>query len=341
MTRPICKTCTIHSRECVYSNLPPKPRPSKALIRAAETRKRALELLLIKLKQCPEEQRHDVLASFEVLGNSVKVVDPAPEDDGILNVASQTLGSPLVETNSGDVADSQDMSDDEDDETLLTEHKGAEYLSLDEHGQIGAFGPTSALHDPVESPSTGNQPLQNLANQLFVNAALQRQFESTIWSFSDIDGVPIELATHLHDLHWNRQHHTFLLTYRPLYTRDLISGGPYWSKFLSNAIFASASKFSNRPEVRDNPNDPRTSGGRFLRRCEELLVEESPFEQSSIPTAARLMLLSSTFLARSEVSKGWKYGGLVIRMIFDLSLHLDCERPSVTTEDIEIRQRVF
>lgn len=339
--RPACKACVVHERECIYSSAPPKPRPSRALIKAAEVRKRVLEQVLIKLKTCAKEERDDILASLEVVGTSINVPGSPSAASETLEDGSQLVVAARSERNSGEAAASQITSDDEEDDTLLTEREVAQFLSLDEDGQIGALGPTSALHNPVEAPDADMQPQRNLANQLFVNAVLQRQFESKIWTLNNIDGVSIELATHLHDLHWNRQHHTLLLTYRPLYTRDLLSGGPYWSKFLSNAIFASVSKFSNRPEVRDDPSDPRTSGGRFLRRCDALLIEESPFDHSSIPTAIGLMLLSSTYLARGDVSKSWKYCGLAIRMMFDLGLHLDCARPGLTAADMEIRRRVF
>ena len=45
----------------------------------------------------------------------------------------------------------------------------------------------------------------------------------------DFDGVDPELAWHLLDLHWNRQHHAFMVTYRPAFMRDMASGGPYFS----------------------------------------------------------------------------------------------------------------
>ena len=82
---------------------------------------------------------------------------------------------------------------------------------------------------------------------------------------------------HLLDLHWNRQHHTFLLTYRPAFMGDLVHGGPYYSKLLLNAMFACASKYSDRVELRDDHANPLTAGGRFFRRCDELLAENPPW----------------------------------------------------------------
>ena len=146
---------------------------------------------------------------------------------------------------------------------------------------------------------------------------------------------------HLLDLHWNRQHHTFLLTYRPAFMRDLTSGGPYCSKFLLNAIFACASKYSDRIELRDDPSDPRTTGGRFFRRCEELMLQDPPWEHSSISMLVGLLLLGSTFVSLGKISKGWSYTGLAIRMVYDLGLHLDLKKPGCTAEDTEVRKRVY
>lgn len=213
----------------------------------------------------------------------------------------------------------------------------APFVSIDDQGQVGIFGPTSALHDNTR-PSQKKQPLPHEgSNELIANAILQRQREYDLQYHSNLDGVPTELALHLLDLHWNRQHHTFLLTYRPAFTRDLMNNGPYYSKFLLNAIFATASKYSERVSVRDDPSDPHTAGGRFFRRCKELLDTE----RSSIPTIVGLLLLGSTYIGRGEISKGWIHTGLATRMVYDLGLHLDIRKPDVKPEDVEIRRRVY
>lgn len=218
------------------------------------------------------------------------------------------------------------------------------HVSVDDYGQVGVFGLTSTLHEHQGqlSKSTATNPIaEESSYQLIANAALERQKEFRIRLLPDIDGVPIHIATHLLDLHWNRQHHTFLLTYRPALMRDLLHGGPYCSKLLLNAIFACASKYSDRTYLRDDPADPLSAGGRFLQRCEELITTESPFGRPSIPTVVAFLLLGSTFIARGDISKGWSYTGFAARMVYDLGLHLDCRKPRASLEDIEIRRRVF
>ncbi len=203
------------------------------------------------------------------------------------------------------------------------------------------FGLTSTLHNPATASLPKRRPKDEIRNQLIANAALERKKEFSIRLLPDIDVVPINLAMHLLDLHWNRQHHTFLLTYRPAFMRDLVHGGSYYSKLLLNAILACASKYSDRVELRDDHANSLTAGGRFFRRCDQLLVENPPWDQSSIPTVVEFLLLGSTFISRGKNSKGWSYSGFAIRMAFDLGLHLDCRKPESTAEDIEIWKRVY
>lgn len=120
----------------------------------------------------------------------------------------------------------------------------------------------------------------------------------------DFDGVDPELGKHLLSLHWNRQHHSFLITYRPAFMRDMACGGPYFSPLLLNAIFFGASKFSSRPEVRRDPNDVRTAGWVFRQRVRDLLGGE--LDQSKITTIqALLVMASSLFALGDERSAAW------------------------------------
>ena len=153
-----------------------------------------------------------------------------------------------------------------------------------------------------------------------------------------------ELGMHLLSLHWNRQHHAFLISYRPVFMRDMAHGGPYFSKLLLNAIYFGASKFSSRTEVRSDPADVRTAGWAYRQRAKELLV--SAMDTSSITTIQALLLMtSSLFALGEEKSAAWLYAGLAFRMIIDLGIHVDVSSSSNThqlsEEDMEIRRRVF
>lgn len=217
------------------------------------------------------------------------------------------------------------------------------FISIDEEGKLASYGPSSALQSslPHTHVSKNVPDTEHQRNSLIANAVISRQKEHMLYSQSDLDGVPTDLALHLLDMHWNRQHHTFLLTYRPAIMRDLISGGPYASRFLLNAIFACSAKYSRRVEVQDVPDDTSTAGAHWFRRCDQLLYEDKLLLSPSISTVVGLTLLGSTYNARGEISKGWLLQGYAFRMAYDLGLHLDKVSTTQNAEEAEIRRRVF
>jgi hypothetical protein len=160
----------------------------------------------------------------------------------------------------------------------------------------------------------------------------------------DFDGVDPELGMHLLSMHWNRQHHAFLITYRPAFMRDMACQGPYFSKLLLNAIYFSASKFSPRPELRTSRDHVRTVGLPFRQRVRELLG--GALDRSEITTIQALLIMtSSLFALGDERSAAWLYAGTAFRMIIDLGLHVDdlswFSTHRLSEEDFEIRRRVF
>lgn len=212
---------------------------------------------------------------------------------------------------------------------------------------MGAAGPTHIHHSHHHPPPHGVTPSADaqstLRYQLIANAAMSRQQEYRLRLLPTIRGVPAELALHLLDLHWNRQHHTYLLTYRPAFMRELVDGGNYCTDFLLYAVFACASKFSERIELRTDPADPETTGQDFFRRCEDIIARDAVLSQSRIPTIVGLLMLGATYNARGCTSKGWLYTGYALRMVFDLGLHIEEKGDStgLKPEEIEIRRRVF
>ena len=160
----------------------------------------------------------------------------------------------------------------------------------------------------------------------------------------DFDGVDPELGMHLLSMHWNRQHHAYLITYRPAFMRDMACQGPYFSKLLLNAIYFGASKFSPRPEFRGNREHLRSVGLPFRQRVRDLLGEA--LDKIEITTIQALLIMtSSLFALGDERSAAWLYAGIAFRMIIDLGLHVDDRFRFATNqlseEDIEIRRRVF
>lgn len=217
------------------------------------------------------------------------------------------------------------------------------------HGRTSTLFDENADRSAAESRPS--MPEEWIEKGLLAEATRQRQLEDLNFRNGtlDFDGVEPELGMHLLSLHWNRQHHSFLITYRPAFMRDMASQGkgPYFSKLLLNAIYFGASKFSPRhEEVRRVANDVRTAGWKFRQRVRELLGEA--LDKSEITTIqALLVMTNSLFALGDERSAAWVYAGIAFRMIIDLGLHVDTlalastGTRKVSDEDYEIRRRVF
>ncbi|KAJ5556677.1 hypothetical protein N7494_000592 [Penicillium frequentans] len=319
---------------CVYHDGPRRQRPSAARIDFLEGERSALEDMLTHLKDADDAQRKDLLESMAVLDGRVLVFRPNMiPTDGERHMM-EILSPQKRGGNAAHHKNSPSRHDDHD-PRLEDGDPGAQYLLTirkkpARRAMVQSSMSSERFHH--EQPHASTDSLQN---QLFANAAVERQREHLLRGLSTIRGVPQELALHLLDLHWSRQHHTFLLTYRPTFMRELEHGGPYCSDLLLYAVFACASKFSERPDL--------GVGQRFFARCDELLLHEGLIIQSSIPTVIALVMLGSTFIASGMTSKGWLYTGYAIRMIYDLGLYLEppTKANKFNIEEIEIRRRVF
>ncbi|KAI1612428.1 fungal-specific transcription factor domain-containing protein [Exophiala viscosa] len=327
-------------------------RPTLARIHELQIQASAQDAFIAKLKLASGIERERLLSSTSIIEGRVKLPEPSPSQSGEpLQLSSSLESNPPRTTLSGADSGANETTERTHDLEGLDDSSGDDldigpFLSMDEAGKPSSFGPSSALHYYPANGSSSSHSTRSLArdhirNALIAEAALQRQNERQLALCPNIHGVPTELALHLLELHWSRQHHTLLLTYRPAITRDLLQGGPNCSRFLLYALCACASKFSSRIEIRDDPGDVSTAGRAFFRRCDELLAEDTLLIHPTVPTVIGLLLLGSSYNAKGETSKGWLYTGYALRMIYDLGLHLDPKETVDSPEQVEIRRRVF
>ncbi|TKY89345.1 hypothetical protein EX895_001876 [Sporisorium graminicola] len=224
-------------------------------------------------------------------------------------------------------------------------------------GEDGGVAPGRLANDGAASSTGGMDARQRqrvsldpalLTDRLTSLAARERQQEvmNVVAGKMDFDGVEPELAIHLLNLHWNRQHHAYLVTYRPLFMRDMAAPtgkAKYFSKLLFHAILFGAAKFSDRiDQVRSDVNDPSTAGLQFLERVQQLLPEA--LIKSRITTVQALLLLACTHYARGSESAAWLHSGLAFRMAIDLGMNEDSVQlvasGNMALEELELRRRV-
>ncbi|KAG8156887.1 hypothetical protein KVR01_013300 [Diaporthe batatas] len=205
-------------------------------------------------------------------------------------------------------------------------------LAVAQDGGVSVHGASSLLHHGnkvAEKSPAAPKPDQQLRNaeskaRLMSYAAIQRQREGLHYrhppATMDLDGVDVELARHLLDLHWNRQHYAYLLTYRPAIMDSLASGGRWCNKLLLNAMYYTSCLYSDRECLRTTPTDTQSAGDRFYHRFRTLLVDE--IVNPSIPSAAALLLVGAALVSQGRQSAGWTLCGTAYRMIIDLGCHL-------------------
>lgn len=230
-----------------------------------------------------------------------------------------------------------------------------------DEAEIQIYGGTSLLRDHFSGNFWSNAPtadeadgsLQSAARDRLISlAALSRQKEIILCSNPsmaaniDFDGVPMDMAMHLLDLHWNRLHLIYLQTYRPAIMDSLINNGPYVSKLLLNAIYLQSSLYSDRKGLGMDAQDPETTGMAFYERFKSLVVE--CIDQPSMPTVVGLLICGACLVPYGKQSAGWVYSGMAYRMMVDLGYHLNIpKRPEkeakfgLSATDIEIRRRVY
>jgi len=111
---------------------------------------------------------------------------------------------------------------------LAAEHTTID-ISVDEHGEIQYYGPTSAVHDPVQSDSPMSQSLSVSVRTFTTNDArsslASHARESTMWEEFAVEnvslqtGIPRQIIPKLLHLHWTWVAPMFMWIYKPAFIR--------------------------------------------------------------------------------------------------------------------------
>lgn len=373
--RPVCTTCGSKGYDCEY---PRDAR--KTAVRTKKDDVRLLQKQLEAVKQqlrdkSTENQRVSNLiepsAEAACLGNSpITLQEHASNTGGHHNSPDsstvRTLSSPQRSRNEISNYGVNHSSNHLGRPTASTLDEGLQMPPFPEQERENesssqahspqVYGATSLLHDQTSrsplanSQSTGTEVAalseDAMRDRLISYAAIRRQEEIVLLSSPsisaniDFDGVPMDTAMHLLDLHWNRQHLSYLLTYRPAIMDSLIRNGPYVNKLLLNAIYFQSSLYSNRICVRSDPPN-QTVGMAFYDRFKAFLPRY--IDEPSIPTIVALLTCGACLVPHGKQSAGWIFCGIAYRMITDLGCHLDihhrASNAGLTAIDMEIRKR--
>ena len=147
------------------------------------------------------------------------------------------------------------------------------------------------------------------------------------------------LVGHLMALYFCWQHPVFVLLSKECFLHDMSKGRTkYCSPLLVNALLSVACGFSDRPELRTDPDDSKTAGDLFFAEARRLLFED---ESSSLTTVQALALMGLREVSCGRDSSGFHYTGRCIRMAIELGLHLADVNPALTPTEVEVRKITF
>ncbi|OQV03677.1 Fungal specific transcription factor domain-containing protein [Cladophialophora immunda] len=184
-------------------------------------------------------------------------------------------------------------------------------LCTDRAGRLHFYGPSSSLHT-AESISSWF----TFTDAIYTETPHQTARE-----------LPVQLQEHLLDQYWKFQHGVIQVVNREAFLNDMKVGRcQYYSKALLYAIFASAARVSDYPEIRALVVPPEAGSLRFeepyLFKKASTLVEEELRHDASVTTVQALALLSvlCCCYAGSD-GRGWMDSGRAVRLAFEFGLN--------------------
>jgi hypothetical protein len=210
-----------------------------------------------------------------------------------------TSRSPMILT--GTQADATDAMSAPDDERNLIHHLTQIYGHLDiaEDGHLRYFGAPSyfnLLRRPQYEPKTEAEKTNDIE--------LHEQEISS--------GLSLDTQNHLLDLFWTWQNPWQYLVHKRLFCEALERRlyDDYCTPLLLQSILALSARYSDRAEVRDDPDQPHTAGNALADQAKAILH----FEMES-PTTSTVVAIAILALREMSVNKealGWTLAGTCI-----------------------------
>lgn len=194
-----------------------------------------------------------------------------------------------------------------------------------------AYGKSSGLHFRSRVPHTGRR-----------NLVQTRLYDDSTWSSVTSDG---EFVRHLLHLYFSWSHPFHPVGSRDLFYQSFERGDcDHCSPLLVNAILALACHFSDRPQARTNPLDPRTAGNAFWVEAKRLLDDAESAETPSITTPQALSIMSMREISMGRDRSGYGYNRRCMTMVIEMGLHLHLplhEKAKLTAEELHQRGVTF
>ncbi|KAE8398986.1 fungal-specific transcription factor domain-containing protein [Aspergillus pseudonomiae] len=219
-----------------------------------------------------------------------------------------------------------------------------ESLNFDQDGEMRYFGPTSGRLQ-FQGSSSNRVSIDGSA----FSVSPPDQVSDSYGYIDPIDpitagmGVPKDVQDHLIDLYFRWEQPWYAVVDEELFRESMNNGGRYWTPLLHNCILALGSRYSDRVDVRSDPDDPNTAGKAFLEEAKTQLHRE--MERPSLTTIQALGLIGMVYIAMGADAAGWLHHGMANRLSLDMGLNLDPagfeETNAMTPREIQLRRQIY
>ncbi|RDA88325.1 hypothetical protein CP532_5545 [Ophiocordyceps camponoti-leonardi (nom. inval.)] len=216
-------------------------------------------------------------------------------------------------------------------------------LKIDDRGSITYHGTTSFFNLPSDRP-----PASDLLAPAETDLRRRERLVNNAWqqrALENMSEIPEPFQYLLH-VHWCWIQPMFNFIYRPAFTRDMQSLGPYYSHTLLNAVISHSIRWGQSDPSTKRLLDQSYEGGAvFAQHTRSMVFDELSRGVCTIPTVQTLLLLSAQECSLGNSTQAWTYSGLAFRLIDHLGICVDGRRfpgsVPLTDEELEIRHRVF
>ncbi|KAK0391863.1 hypothetical protein NLU13_1362 [Sarocladium strictum] len=218
-------------------------------------------------------------------------------------------------------------------------------LKVDDKGAITYHGATSFFHLPSERD---NFAVEDVNTPVDSDCQRRERLVSNAWeqrALENLSDIP-EPYQYLLNVHWYWTHPLFHFIYRPAFTRDMNSSGPYYSYALLNAVLSHSVRWGQSDPAMRRVLEQYYGGGQmFGKIARNLVFDEISRGVCSIPTIQSLLLLSAQECGFGNSTQAWSYSGLALRLMDHMGILLDGHRfpgsVHLSDEDVEIRHRLY
>ncbi|PSN61929.1 hypothetical protein BS50DRAFT_503557 [Corynespora cassiicola Philippines] len=218
-----------------------------------------------------------------------------------------------------------------------------ETIEMEKDAQLSLHGTATLFQLPTTTNVRGDkqvrayEELSAEKENLMNNAWRERAYEK-------LAELP-EPYRSLLDSHFCWIQPLFNFVYRPAFTRDMKTDGPYFSQALLNTILSHSIRWCRDEPGMNQLLAPFNGGASFSEDAVRYVFSDVQNGDKKVPTVQALLLLSAQECGRGNRTQAWLYSGMAFRLIDDMGICVDCSRygeaEKLSTEEIEIRNRLF